>query len=76
MGGHFTLSDDSHSTSQVGTHYVQALAGIEKLGIKNLACLAEVSGDIKPLDEERFPHVGWTYIPLEEARKKGTWKSE
>jgi imidazoleglycerol phosphate synthase glutamine amidotransferase subunit HisH len=76
MGGHLTLSDDSHSTSQVGTHYAQALAGIEKLGVKTLTCLAEVSGNIKPLDDERFPHVGWTYVSVEEIREKGTWKAE
>jgi hypothetical protein len=76
MGGQFTLSDDSHATSQVGTHYAQALARIEKLGIKKLACLAEVSGEIKPLDNERFPHAGWTYVSLEEIRTKDAWKKE
>jgi hypothetical protein len=80
MGGTFTLSDDSHGTSQVGTHYIQALADIERLGIKKLARLAEVSGEnhdsIQPLDDERFSHVGWTHVSVEEIRRQSKWSGE
>jgi hypothetical protein len=80
MGGAFTLSDDSHSITQVGTHYVQALADIERFGIEKLACLAEVSGEdhdhVRPLDDERFSHVGWTYVSVEGIRRQSRWRGE
>lgn len=36
-GGAFVLSDDSHSVSQVGTHYPQVLSFLEQLQLQELA---------------------------------------
>lgn len=36
MGGNFTLSDDSHGASQVGTNFMRAFEYLESLGVKEL----------------------------------------
>ena len=36
MGGKFTISDDSHRTSDIGTNYHAVREQVERLGIKEL----------------------------------------
>lgn len=36
LGGRFTLSDDSHGKTQVGTNYARLLQFIRKAGIKEM----------------------------------------
>ena len=53
MGGHFTLSDDSHGVDQVGAKYREVLQFAEEIGITAITYF-EKSQITK---DERFPRV-------------------
>ncbi|KAF2456935.1 polymerase/histidinol phosphatase-like protein [Lineolata rhizophorae] len=73
MGGRFTLSDDSHSTDQVGMNYPRVLAFIKKVGIKEVYFFERVDSKDSPPKmsslsvEELEKHPSWSTYDSSEA---------
>ena len=75
MGGHFTLSDDSHGVEQVGLNYKRVLDAIHKAGITEIMCIApKADADVSEA-EPRSPSVSWTSISVTELQAHGFWKN-
>jgi len=63
MGGHFTLSDDSHGIDQVGLNYGKVADCVRRAGIADLWYLAPAV-DGSSLFDNRFPSVTWRSTPV------------
>lgn len=62
MGGRFALSDDSHSTDQVGLNYSKVLAFMENTGITHIHCFTSKT-------DNSFHTTTVKAIPIEELKK-------
>jgi histidinol-phosphatase (PHP family) len=71
MGGRFVLSDDSHSTEQVGLNYLRVLEAMKKAGIRQLQFY-------KPIEDtarDRHKPAEFGAISIEEIEALGFWQS-
>ncbi|KAL6717079.1 FK506 binding protein proline rotamase rapamycin-binding protein [Lecanora helva] len=64
-GGQFTISDDSHGVSYVGTNYGRLLQFIEKLDVVSLTFLEKGCNTKDP----RFPNVSSETVSIAQIRK-------
>ncbi|KAK5173451.1 uncharacterized protein LTR77_002132 [Saxophila tyrrhenica] len=74
MGGHFTLSDDSHGIDQVGLNYGKVLDCIKAAGINEICHLAPAADGVK-VNDSRFPNVGWKTVAVNDLEAHGFWKA-
>ncbi|KAF2475635.1 histidinol phosphate phosphatase H [Lindgomyces ingoldianus] len=69
MGGRFTISDDSHSTDQVGTNYFRLLDFVQKARVKHI-WYADRNA---PRKDNRFPNAGFSSIAVSELAQLPFW---
>ena len=60
MGGNFTLSDDSHGTSHVGTNYGKLRDFVEKIDLYRITIFEKNLST----DDHRFPGVSKKSVPM------------
>ena len=76
LNGRFTLSDDSHGIEQVGLNFHRVLEAIKRAGIKELVYLAPAeTPNTTPVDD-RFQHVAWALLTLDQLEAHGFWKKQ
>lgn len=68
LDGSFTLSDDSHGTSQVGLNFARTLEKARAAGIATIYHLTGKDGDSRPgsLSCAGFEQVEWRGVALEQ----------
>lgn len=59
-GGRFTLSDDSHGITQVGTNYGHCLSFAEKTGISSISFFEKGAAT----KDSRFPGISTNAVSL------------
>ncbi|KAF2180511.1 histidinol-phosphatase-like protein [Zopfia rhizophila CBS 207.26] len=69
MGGRFTMSDDSHSTDQVGTNYGRLLDFIQMAGIERI----HYADHDAQSQDSRFPRTGFSSIAVDELAQLPFW---
>ena len=58
MGGSFTISDDAHNASQVGTHFERILSIMEQLSIKRVVVWqGGIKDSARDLPDSRFKPI-------------------
>lgn len=65
MGGLFTLSDDAHNVSQVGTHYQQILDFVKVNGFTSMVVFSNGSGD----QEDQHSDWSWRSVDIGDLGK-------
>lgn len=74
LRGRFTLSDDSHGIEQVGLNFHRVLEAIKNAGIKELVYLAPTGTPNATAVDNRFKHVSWASLTLDQLEAHGFWK--
>lgn len=66
MGGRFTLSDDSHGTSQVGLNFARTLQSAREAGVAEIFHVAAADGSegSMPLAGKTFSHMCWKKVAI------------
>ncbi len=64
MGGDFTLSDDSHGTSHVGTNYGKLPDFIERIDLHVITFFQKNA----TTEDDRFPGVSKKRVPMANIR--------